>query len=414
VRPGEALRALLDQHGYGGEEALRLLGPADAELTPEQQRVLWLGRALATTTAAGHTPAEVRLAILLRLFLLMEPVSKREVKRHLGRAELATLRALGLLSERERDATQVGTLQISLHRGLRIVSDRDPLPGRRGRADVVFGPTSATMVLDRLTPRAPVSRALDLGSGTGYLALRLAEHAEEVVATDVSPRAVDFTVLNADLNGHPEILALRSDRFSALPGQRFGLITGNLPFVISPERRFVYRDGGDDFVASVLAEVGRHLAPDGWAFFLGQWPLVAATELEADSVLAAWLAASGCDGLVLCSEREAADRYAARWSAGPAPRDRAERDRRFQEWMAFYDAEGIAGVATGLFLLRPAVERTARLWCEECPDLAAWGGGRAQARLTELTAVPSRRRRSPHGSRPRAPRLSPKAGGSAK
>ena len=54
---------------------------------------------------------------------------------------------------------------------------------------------------DTLTPRRRVARALDVGTGSGIHALRAAAHADHVVATDVNPRALEFTRLNAALNG---------------------------------------------------------------------------------------------------------------------------------------------------------------------------------------------------------------------
>ena len=57
------------------------------------------------------------------------------------------------------------------------------------------------MLLHSLTPRRPIERALDVGTGGGIQALLAAQHARHVVATDVNPRALAYTQLSAALNG---------------------------------------------------------------------------------------------------------------------------------------------------------------------------------------------------------------------
>jgi SAM-dependent methyltransferase len=347
---------------------------------------------------------DAALAILLRLFLLQESVALERVRDRLGERALRFLDRLGFLrpSREHRGGAQlVATVQISLHGELRVVSDRDPRPGEPGRREVVFGPTSATLALAQLTPRGRVRRALDVGTGTGFLALRLAEHADEVLATDVLPRAVELAALNASLNARANVRAAVSDRFTSLAGERFDLVTGNLPFVISPERRYVYRDaGGETFLASVLEAVPKHLSPQGWALFLAQWPLLGERSHGPEGERL-WSEAhekdAGCDMLALVAEREPTDRYAARWSAGPAPRDRGERDRRFDAWMRHYDREGIMGVATGLLVLRPARWPRPLVAQQDCPELGEMDGDAVRSRFLAWRNAAGPRRRAARG-----------------
>jgi methylase of polypeptide subunit release factors len=352
--PGLDLRAVAEVRGAlvraGYDEAgLRgLLGDVDPALAPAEQEALWLWR------ARGAEP----LAVLVRLFLLQRPVLRSAAKRALGPGGLAAAEALALVRGSGRKLA--AAVHLSLHAGLLVASDREPAAGEPAR-DHVLGPTAATIALDRLTIRRPVRRALDLGTGTGYLALRLAAHAPAVVATDVAPRALARARLNAALNevsvpGRLELL--RSDRFAALGRRRFDLVTANLPFVISPERRFTYRDAGepaDGFFASVVRRVGRHLEEGGYAQILAQWAHVEGE--EEDERVAPWIVAAGCDALVLRLEREPVDRYAARWSAGPVSAgpgsiDGRERQRRLAAWMRAYERAGIREISTGLWTLR--------------------------------------------------------------
>lgn len=80
----------------------------------------------------------------------------------------------------------------------------------------------------RLPERAKV---LDLGTGCGLLAAALAEVARTVVATDVSPRAVDVATKNlAGLR----VEVRPGDLFEPVWGEWFDLIVMNPPYEIGP------------------------------------------------------------------------------------------------------------------------------------------------------------------------------------
>jgi ribosomal protein L3 glutamine methyltransferase len=96
----------------------------------------------------------------------------------------------------------------------------------------------AELIRERLAPWLPedatVSRALDLCTGSGCLAIMLAScfPAARVVAADISPAALAVAGRNVrdyDLAGRIELV--RSDAFSALHGERFDLIVSNPPYV---------------------------------------------------------------------------------------------------------------------------------------------------------------------------------------
>ena len=117
-----------------------------------------------------------------------------------------------------------------------VVSDLTPgLDGRpvRVSADHVLGVSSASVSLAQLTPRGSVASALDLGTGCGVQSLHLAAHADRIVATDVNPRALSMTRLNASLNGIGRIDVREGSLFEPVAGETFDLIVTNPPFVIS-------------------------------------------------------------------------------------------------------------------------------------------------------------------------------------
>jgi release factor glutamine methyltransferase len=72
---------------------------------------------------------------------------------------------------------------------------------------------------------------LDLGAGSGLLAVLAAkQHAAEVVAIDLSLRAVLTTRVNALLNG-VRVNAIRGNLFAPVRGWRFDLIVSNPPYL---------------------------------------------------------------------------------------------------------------------------------------------------------------------------------------
>ncbi len=99
----------------------------------------------------------------------------------------------------------------------------------------VCGVRSDTRLLAEIAAlSAPAGRALDLGTGTGYIGLYLAQRGWQVDAVDVSPRAVELAQANAERNGLAgggESGALRvfhSDLFEQVEGP-YDLIAFNPP-----------------------------------------------------------------------------------------------------------------------------------------------------------------------------------------
>jgi ribosomal protein L11 methyltransferase len=84
------------------------------------------------------------------------------------------------------------------------------------------------MVLERLVELSPARSVLDVGTGTGILALAaLRLGAERVVATDVDPTALQRARANAELNGLAERLTL-SEAAPEQLGEQFELVVANI------------------------------------------------------------------------------------------------------------------------------------------------------------------------------------------
>ncbi len=139
----------------------------------------------------------------------------------------------------------------------------------------VFRPISDTWLLAGALDEEPLlrgGRVLDLCSGSGALAVRAAlGGAREVVAVDVSRRAVATIRLNATLN-RTRVRAVRGNLFSAVPGERFDVIVSNPPYVPSerdelptrgPERAWDAGHDGRAVLDTICAGAADHLCPGG-------------------------------------------------------------------------------------------------------------------------------------------------------
>jgi release factor glutamine methyltransferase len=72
-------------------------------------------------------------------------------------------------------------------------------------------------------------KVLDIGTGTGFLALFAAKKGGIVTALDINPLAVETSIRNAKLNDL-SLAVLKSDLFDSLPPQPFDFILINPPY----------------------------------------------------------------------------------------------------------------------------------------------------------------------------------------
>lgn len=78
-------------------------------------------------------------------------------------------------------------------------------------------------------------KVLDVGTGSGLLALFAARHGARVTALDINPLAVETARHNAGANGL-ELEVLESDLLEQLPPQRFDIILVNPPYFAAAPR----------------------------------------------------------------------------------------------------------------------------------------------------------------------------------
>ncbi|WP_341856515.1 methyltransferase [Brachybacterium sp. GPGPB12] len=139
--------------------------------------------------------------------------------------------------------------------------------------------------------------------GGGIQAMHASRHAEHVVATDLSERALAFAAFNAALNGI-ELDLRRGSLLEPVVGEVFDLVVSNPPFVITPRADddehdpWTYRDGGragDTLLAESLAQLPAHLAPGASAVMLGNWEIT--DEEDGFAHPRAWLEPALTDGV---------------------------------------------------------------------------------------------------------------------
>jgi release factor glutamine methyltransferase len=115
------------------------------------------------------------------------------------------------------------------------------LPFRCDRRALIPRPETELLVdlaLARLRALGPAARVVDLGTGTGCVAVALAVCMPglPVTASDIDPNALSLARENAEQNGVAlRVTFVHSDLFASLAGP-FDLVAGNLPYV-SPAAR---------------------------------------------------------------------------------------------------------------------------------------------------------------------------------
>ena len=80
-------------------------------------------------------------------------------------------------------------------------------------------------------------KILDIGTGSGCIALTLAKHLPEsqVWATDISPEALELATKNAKHNNISNIKFLQSDVYKAIGETKFDVIVSNPPYIAEDE-----------------------------------------------------------------------------------------------------------------------------------------------------------------------------------
>jgi SAM-dependent methyltransferase len=356
-----ALGASLRKARYSEDAILELLGEEayshDRDDLPVDERRL----------------PKTHLATLVRALFLQVPVSTADAVAALGHRGVDALAATGLADVGDDLLVRRRVIPVG---ELLVASDDNPNEGE-DPPDFVAAYTSTSRLCDCLTPRSRVKSALDVGTGSGVQALLAARHARRVVATDINPRALAYTELNAALNGFTNIEVRRGSFFEAAAGERFDLITCNAPYVVSPESRWAYRDSGlrgDEVSERVIRAAADHLGEGGFATLLVSW--VGTDEDGADERPLRWAKSlAGCDSWILSVWEEDPLGHAETWNKQFVGKP-AEMGEALDTWTAYLNEIGAGWVSEGAYLMhrRPGRRHSARVDGIDDEGLDAAGG----------------------------------------
>jgi hypothetical protein len=329
---------------------------ASAQFTAEK-----IGDALGTgdeiVSRASDIPVQLRhleqhasFGALVRLLILDLEVPVAQLAPAIAPLTVDDLARLRIIERHDVMARPL--VRIVPHDNLLITSDVRLRPGEPAPADHVPGVHRPSVTLAHLTVRRPVRSFLDLATGCGVEGLLASTHAERVLATDVSPRAVNFAAFNAQLNNVSNIEFRAGSWFDPVGDERFETIACNPPYVISPASEYIYRDSGlvgDSVSEQVVRSIPPHLEEGGFATLAISW--IADPEGEATGPVQRWVRDSGCDAWLLHYRTDSPLETAAVWNQTESG-DPERYAKLIDTWLVYYRELGIRGIAYGSLVLR--------------------------------------------------------------
>jgi SAM-dependent methyltransferase len=232
-----------------------------------------------------------------------------------------------------------------------------------------------------MTIRRPVKRALEIGTGCGALALKASRHAKKVIATDTNPRALNFATFNAAINGITNVEWRLGSLFEPVKGELFDLVFCNPPYVISPDTKLIFRDGGrrgDSLCEEIIRTTPGYLEEGGYATFLINWGIHKDEEWSAP--IRRWTENNRCDTWIVLSGSQDPVTYAAVWNR---TRDSELYAENLERWITYFDELKLAGVGLGIVVLRRRTSATPWVRADQLPDSITAPSGTYIERLFE-------------------------------
>ncbi len=153
------------------------------------------------------------------------------------------------------------------------------LPLRVSPAVLIPRPETESLVEHALSllPRDAACAVLDLGTGSGAIALSLAHERPRwmITAVDLSAAALEVAAQNAQALQLPRIEWRQGSWFDAVPGERFHLIAANPPYVAAhdpalaslcaePLMALTAGPTGLEALSAIIERAPQHLHPRGW------------------------------------------------------------------------------------------------------------------------------------------------------
>lgn len=130
------------------------------------------------------------------------------------------------------------------------------------------------------------SRVLDLGTGTGAIALAIASERPDcqIIGVDLQPAAVSLAQYNGQKLSIANASFLQGSWFAPVAGQRFALIASNPPYIdaadphleqgdvrFEPATALIADNNGLADIDYIVAHAPAHLDPQGWLLLEHGW-----------------------------------------------------------------------------------------------------------------------------------------------
>ena len=333
------LRTFFDKAGYTEPVLRKHLGAAELPSRELRNRARLLDR----------TSGPTLLNALLRWFWLGMPQNGGEVTGVVPADFLSLLLEAGLL-ETEENALRAPALLLPMDE-LLVAADHPEAIERR-MSDLVLWPNPTSKFLRRFSIQRHSRATLDLGTGSGILSLYASRYSERVVATDLTPRAVQFAKFNLMLNGVDNVEVLQGDCFSPVSGRRFDLILSNPPFFITPQAAYAFCDNSmelDGLCRRLVREAPAHLEEDGYLEMLCEWAQVSGQPWE--DRIAEWLEGTGCDAWVMKGLTQNPEEY-AQHRIRETSLDTSQDAAQYSAYMDYYRQRKVEAIHDGLIVMR--------------------------------------------------------------
>lgn len=308
--------------------------------------------------------ADVALLNLLRLFVVGDVIDDSALKHtfpNLGIDGAVKLELVERVTKGWRAALSLtpyrSPANVAQEANWWFVSDLDDHL-RQGPAatDHVMGIGSATRTLLATVPSERVAKSLDLGTGCGIIAHVLALHSEQVVATDISSRALRFAAINAQLNEVQNIEFRHGDLLDPVQGERFDRIATNPPFVVTPagaESHHTYRSShraGDTLLQELVEAAPAYLTDHGTLHALGNWEIPWGS--SAEDHVSAWANRSAASAWFIERDRQTPLEYAELWARDGGVRvGNEEYAQLVESWIDDFAERRISSIGFGMLLL---------------------------------------------------------------
>ncbi len=326
------------------------------------------------------------LNTLVRLFFMCEDCQGHDVAEAIRPLTLAQLSEASVLCM-EGDLVSAA-IRIQPYERMLYVFNRDN--SNTAPEETLMLISSSSLEVAHLVTRRPARNALDIGTGSGFLATLLSPFCERITAIDVNPAAIRAAAFNARWNGLKNISFRAGNLLEPVRGQDFDLIVCNPPFLITPipaafSSRYLFKHSGlpgDTFCLKLAREASQLLEEGGYFHMILQWE--ESSDSTWSSNLEKSLSGLGCDVWVARIMTVTAEQYVAEWIDGLSEMEKPDAEILTRQARQYFQEKNVATTGMGLLTLRRASHRKNYLWFDEAPDDRLEPYGESVAALFEV------------------------------